>query len=576
LLELVKKTTFAPMRWSQIHWLLLFFGLANLLQAAFTPLTPDEAYYRMYAARLDWGYFDHPPAVAWFIRLGQLLVGDNALGIRLGFVTAQIAALWIALFRLCPPTDREHAPALLLVATIILLHVYGWVATPDGPLLLAAALFLWAYQRWTQHNSMWYTVLLGLSMAAMLWAKYHGVLVILAVIGSNPRLILQPKAWLAVMVGVAAFAPHLAWQAAHNFPTFQYHLGERSPEPYSIRHTLEFIGNQLLLYNPLVLIPVVWAVAKGRFEVSDPLSKAMRVLLFAFPLFFLFTTASVYAEPHWTYIIVLPLIYFLSQMRGLSPRFVRNTLVGVLSLVLLARLVVVWPGPYLPPDLYKTHLQAKAILKAAAGRNLVLGNSYQLAALCDFYGKTAVVGIYMADQKTRHNQYTTLNNDELKWQNQPVFVAATTPFDGGQLMEVPDCKRAEFWVKPIQEFHFLKNVVFTLKKLPNDNAPVDLTKNLQITIENPYDSTLLLDKTHWQAGIYCYNKGYLHSIVPLDITGVIAPQGTLQLELTPPAWPEGWLLQKEPEFVFSLMRGERPHSVNSQFFKPLTTPSHTK
>jgi 4-amino-4-deoxy-L-arabinose transferase-like glycosyltransferase len=562
------------MYWSRTHWMLLVLAALNLAQAAFTPLTPDEAYYRMYAAYPALGYFDHPPAVALLIRIGQMIIGDHPLGIRFCFVLAQIAALWITLFRLLP-VGNYRTPTVALWSSIVLLHVYGWVATPDGPLLLAVALFLWAYKVWLNNGTMLSTVGLGLSMAAMLWAKYHGVLVILMVILAYPKLVFRPMAWLAVLIGIVGFAPHLWWQIEHNFPTFKFHLGERSPEPYSVRHTLEFIANQLLLYNPLVLIPVWRNVLKQRFSMTDPFDSAMRVLLIGFPLFFLVMTASVYAEPHWTYITVLPMIYFLSQINGLSKKYIQWTLAGILILVLLARSVVVWPGPYLPPDLYKTHQQAKAILKAADGRKLVIGNSYQLAALCDYYGKQPVVGIYMTDQKTRHNQYTTLNRSELLWQNQPVFVAATTGFNGGERQEIPDCKSCEFWGKTIKHFQFLKDLEVAI--VPADgHLNIPLTNRLTITLKHNYNDTIHIGDGHWALGIYCYNKGYLTAMIPLNIKIDVPAKTTIHYQLDNINWPKEWIAQPRPEFVFSLMGDERPHSVNSQFYQPATTLSHIK
>src|SRR5690606_40617625 len=53
----------------------------NLVQASITELIYDEAYYWYYAQDLAWGYFDHPPMVAFIVRLGsQVLSGD--LGAR--------------------------------------------------------------------------------------------------------------------------------------------------------------------------------------------------------------------------------------------------------------------------------------------------------------------------------------------------------------------------------------------------------------------------------------------------------------------------------------------------------------
>ncbi|MDN8823160.1 hypothetical protein Q0M41_13995, partial [Staphylococcus aureus] len=41
------------------------------------PLTEDEAYYRLWAGHLQAGYYDHPPMIAWWIRVGTLVAGDG-------------------------------------------------------------------------------------------------------------------------------------------------------------------------------------------------------------------------------------------------------------------------------------------------------------------------------------------------------------------------------------------------------------------------------------------------------------------------------------------------------------------
>src|SRR6202035_3956299 len=55
----------------------------RLVAAAWTPLTFDEAYYWMWSKHLAGGYYDHPPMVAWVIRLGTMISGDTELGVRL-------------------------------------------------------------------------------------------------------------------------------------------------------------------------------------------------------------------------------------------------------------------------------------------------------------------------------------------------------------------------------------------------------------------------------------------------------------------------------------------------------------
>ena len=56
-----------------------FWAVSLVLQAIYTGLMADEAYYWMYSHQLDWGYFDHPPIVALVISATSLIL-DTELG----------------------------------------------------------------------------------------------------------------------------------------------------------------------------------------------------------------------------------------------------------------------------------------------------------------------------------------------------------------------------------------------------------------------------------------------------------------------------------------------------------------
>ena len=73
---------------------LLIWALINGVQAYFTELDPDEAYYWMYSRHLDWGYFDHPPMVALMIHLGYRLFA-NELGVRLMTILMHAGTLFL-------------------------------------------------------------------------------------------------------------------------------------------------------------------------------------------------------------------------------------------------------------------------------------------------------------------------------------------------------------------------------------------------------------------------------------------------------------------------------------------------
>ena len=70
----------------------------RLVAAASTPLMVDEAYYWTWSRRLAAGYYDHPPLVAYVIRLGTLLAGDTEFGVRVLFVLMAIP-MSVAVYR---------------------------------------------------------------------------------------------------------------------------------------------------------------------------------------------------------------------------------------------------------------------------------------------------------------------------------------------------------------------------------------------------------------------------------------------------------------------------------------------
>ena len=116
----------------------LFMLAVQIVVLFYAPLGADEAYYWSWAKAPALSYFDHPPGIAWFIRIGTSIFGDSVLGIRfLGPVVFLLVALLLA--RLSLPT-----PVLGLSLFCPLLFVYPVFQTPDVPLLLFWTLyFFW-------------------------------------------------------------------------------------------------------------------------------------------------------------------------------------------------------------------------------------------------------------------------------------------------------------------------------------------------------------------------------------------------------------------------------------------------
>ena len=282
--------------------LIIFFSgwfLLNGIQAYFTNLTNDEAYYWVYSLRLDWGYFDHPPVVALFVRLGYLFF-NHEFGVRLITILSQIAALLLIYrYLLSAEMKEKRSIAIVMVMALVpILHVFAFIATPDAPIFLTAVIFLILYKKFLSDNSWMNSLLLGVSMALMLYSKYHGVLIIGFIILSNPKILLDYKFWAGSLFGACLFIPHLVWQYVNEFPSLKYHLVDRN-KSFEFKVFWIYLVNQLINFNPVILIIVI--VNLFRFKTSCLIlnvfsSKALRdlefvdvfikfILLFVFQVF---------------------------------------------------------------------------------------------------------------------------------------------------------------------------------------------------------------------------------------------------------------------------------------------------
>jgi 4-amino-4-deoxy-L-arabinose transferase-like glycosyltransferase len=143
--------------------------LARLVVAALTPLFPDETYYWEFSRRLATGYFDHPPVIAWLVRLGTMVFGDTPLGVRFGAVVAGgVAALFTAA---AAAARRLRGPRGALIAAVVFalmpLSTGLTLATPDAPLLCFVAATLYALLRALEHQAR--------SPGSLRWWRWAGV-----------------------------------------------------------------------------------------------------------------------------------------------------------------------------------------------------------------------------------------------------------------------------------------------------------------------------------------------------------------------------------------------------------------
>src|SRR5688500_15935371 len=108
--------------------------LARFAVTPFIELTFDEAYYWRWSQNLAFGYLDHPPLIAWAIRVGTGIFGDSLFGIRFVPLVCGVAATW-AVWRAADVlfADRRLAAlAAVFLNVTLIVSVGTLLATPDA------------------------------------------------------------------------------------------------------------------------------------------------------------------------------------------------------------------------------------------------------------------------------------------------------------------------------------------------------------------------------------------------------------------------------------------------------------
>lgn len=410
--------------------------------AWFCPYTliEDEAHYWEWSRRLDWAYYSKGPGVAWLIACTRAIAGDTELGVRLGApFCGGIAVLALASLagRLVGDGRARFAAAAVLClmpafqSTSMLLTIDG----PYGACWTVVCLLAWiALER--RSAGMWAAC--GLALAAGFVFKYTILLLM-------PGLVIA--AWrhrgqrqlggvlVAAAVSLMGLVPVAIWNAQRGWPTIRHllgHLGlpggDVAPTQgggagyhYSPKWTLEFVGTQLALAGPMLLL--VWI---GWRAMADRPTERRFALWCGMPLVLFYLAVSVIAEPEGNWAIAA----YLSWTSLAAAAIVRTpntrgwrdawfaTLgygliagLGMLRLDLLAKLPLV--GPKVPVTRFmgadKMAAHVERMLKDLEARG------EKPFVVSQFYGRSSQMAFYLSGHPTvycsgslmggRKNQY---------------------------------------------------------------------------------------------------------------------------------------------------------------------------
>lgn len=507
----------------QFYFFLTALFILNLIQSNFTQLIFDEAYYWYYSQNMAWGYFDHPPMVALMVKISSFFF-DDELGVR--FVSCLLSYINIVLLWLMidhPKKNDYIAHFFVLVFSMTLLNAYGFFTLPDTPLLFFTSCFLLTYKHFIKKESRVLALLLGIFMAALMYSKYHAVLVIFFVLLSNLKLTTNSYAWLAVIIALFCYAPHFYWLYDNDFVSIKYHLYERPNGAYSFeKYTLGFFVNLVAVFG--LTFPFIYK-ALFKTKGTDLFNKALIYLTYGVILFFFISSFNRRIQTQWIIIICIPLVviafnYMMNNKQALKWIF----RLGLINVILISYLRVgLVHQPLLFNFYYESHgniAWANAIKKEAGNKPVVFENSYRNAPMYSFYtngSPTFSLNNYMY----RKNQYSIDDSEEMVRGKDIAYVSKyINDFSFSYQREDGGLYKGKF-ISNFQSYRKVECIIEEQEISLNSDSAIELF------VHNPYDQNI--DLQNLRFGI-TYMDPYKTPIQTLGIKPTPLHQNTQKLK----------------------------------------------
>jgi len=379
--------------------------LIRLLIVFTMGIMPQDAYYYLYSEHLDFSYFDHPPMVAYMLRLFSLVLGKSVVAIKLADFTVTLLSLF-AFYKLAHYFlfEKQAIRATLFYGTTLLLTVLSINTTPDVPLMLFWTLTLIFSYKALFEGGLKYWIAAGFLMGLSFISKYTGLFLLFGFFAfllfskSHRKYLLSKQSLLLLVFFAMGIFPVVYWNYSNDWTSFAFQTADRagSIEEFKLHPEL-FLGNlatQLMLLIPFLFVGMVVIVFKMIRKVvrkrAWPNEKLFFLMVFSLPiiLFFFGVSLIYWVKLNWIMPGYISAIILVTAF--LSQKLLRGQIITSLILhVLLAVQIVFYPVSVKSDDTWfgweQFSQQVEERMKQHPNSFLFADDNYKTSAVLDFY-----------------------------------------------------------------------------------------------------------------------------------------------------------------------------------------------
>ncbi len=417
---------------------LLIMTIFRLIYGTGLNALPDEAYYWIWADKLDLSYYCHPPMLMYFIAFVGRFIHSKMLTLHL--VTAALTAgSSVYIFHLAKALFQDSRQAFYAVAlsNLTLLFMAGsLIATPDVPMIFFLSGAMFHFYRATQDGDAKQWLFAGVLTGFALVSKLVSFLVypsffLYLLLPENRRWFKNALPYTVFALSLAMFSPVIYWNSQHGWINFGFQLQHgfnTKPNPAFPRWDkfFEFLGSQIGLIGPILFFIFLVAFFGVLFAWKRASLQEKFLACFAGVPFLFFLTLSLQKkmEANWPCFAYVPgiLLAVAFYERAMQPKRWGRALWYAhwgYSMLVIALLLTHIYFPFLPirkdrTDEYFGWNQLDAGVKAVIAQYPgyeIAANRYQLASEIMFYANVPVTCFNI---DSRANQFDI-------WQDRATF-----------------------------------------------------------------------------------------------------------------------------------------------------------
>lgn len=400
-------------------------------------LQRDEYLHLDQAKHLAWGYHSIPPMTSWISWI-ILQLGNSYFWVK--FFPALFGALTMVVVWKTVESLKGSLYALILTATALtfssLLRI-NMLYQPNSLDILCWTLIYYTFIRFIQTKNYKWLYFMAITFAVGFLNKYNIAFCLMGLfpailLTEHRRMFLNPRFYIALIIGLIVISPNLFWQYTHDFPVLKHMKELRETQLVHINR-LDFIEDQVLFFFSSLLVILAGFVALFRYK---PFAQ-FRVLFFAFvftlALFIYLKAKGYYAIGLYPIFLAFGAVYINYLCQHGWKKYLRLIPIGIILLLFIQLLDEALPTKA-PAEYFregrkhtwedgKDHPISQDFADMLGWKELAtkvdsiynaLPNKESVLILCDNYGQAGAINYYTKINGLKADAFT---HDYINWVN---------------------------------------------------------------------------------------------------------------------------------------------------------------